>query len=501
MQSKSVADSVGLFNVTHLDPGEYIVNVQASGFKTLSQEKVVVGVDSTVRIDCKLELESEVQHITITSSPTELKPEKTDVATQIGEHTIATLALPNHNLSQLYLGVPGVLANFWQTPNEENPSEFQKTTVNGQYFNTGVYMIDGISGVAYGFSGFQVIVPPQDAVEKIKVTTADYDPEFGTSAGIVAQYVTKSGTNQLHGSVYWFNRSKFSFAADPFTEKIPGTGPEGKGTGPAPFNQNEGGFSLGGPIKKNKMFLFGDYRFVRRLEGHSTIGTVPNDAFRTGDFSAFASTYPIFGPLTGDPDGTGRTQISCNGVLNMICPDLIDPAAAEVIAIVPHANLSQGTDNNFLGSGTVPFSTNSWDARYDWDVSEKDKFFVRYSFMSSNLSDPPLLGKEAGGPSLGGLSAQVTHTHNHNGAINFTHTFSSSMLAEFRGGLTRFKLGGLQYDSDLNTSNQVGIPNINTGAPYTGGLVNLQILGPAGTFYVGPYGAIPRIDTDTNCER
>src|SRR5438034_2751118 len=401
------SDSTGLYLITNLNPGTYAVTVEAAGFRRFVQENVVLRVDSTIRIDAHLVLGELTQEVSVTEAPDMLKTEKTDVGQAIAEHEVQSLPTTGRNLSKLYNLTPGVVQNFFQIGAGENPSEFNGTLVNGQFFGNSEYEIDGVTDTAYGFSGFQIIVPNQESVQEMKITTADYDPEYGSSAGMVAQYVTKSGTNDVHGSVFWFNRNKFSFAADPFTEKIPGTGKDGKGFGPAPFNWNQGGFSLGGPIKKNKMFLFGDYQLTRTRQGGSLTATVPNDAFRAGDFSALAATNPIFDPLTGNPDGTGRQPFSCNGVLNVICPDRISPVATKILGLLPQANLSQATDVNYAGGGTVLFNQDQFDIRHDWNISDQDKFFARYTYFSAFLDNPPLFGKKAGGPAIGGLSPQT----------------------------------------------------------------------------------------------
>jgi hypothetical protein len=496
VQNRAVTDSAGLYDITHLNPGVYAVAVEAAGFKRFIQRHIVLAVDSTVRVDPKLELGAVTQEITVTASAAELKAEKTDVAAVVSEHEIDSLPMPNHNITKLYLTAPGVVNNVWQVPNTEQPSEGLQTSVNGQLWGANDFMVDGVSNQDYGWSGFQVIVPPQDSVQELKVTTGDYDPEYGSAGGMIAQYVTKYGTNDLHGSVYWFNENKFSFAANPFTEKIPGTGPEGKGTGPSPFNENVGGFSLGGPIKRNSMFLFGDYRLDRRLTGGELLTTVPNNAFRNGDFSAFASTNPIFDPLTGNPDGTGRQQFSCNGVLNIICPDRIDQVSKNLINLLPPPNLNQNTDLNFLGSGSALFSTDEIDERYDWNISQKDKLFVRDSFMWSYLYGPGVFGSVAGGPAIG-LNSSTVRTHNNLFSLNFTHTFSPSLLTEVRAGLTRFVLNGYQNDANLRTDDQVGIPNINTGSLITGGLSPISVAGPLGSFSMGIGGSIPRLERST----
>jgi len=504
IQRKTATDSQGFYNVTHLDPGDYSIYVVAPTFKSTLVEHVTLGVDSTVRTDVKLAIGAVAQEVKVTASEDMLKAEKTDVAGTISEEEIQNVPLPNHNVSKEYLTVPGVLAGFWQIPTVENPSEFENTTVNGQFFNISDYLIDGIADVAFGFSGFQVIVPPQDAVQEMKVTTADYDPEFGSSAGMVTQIVTKSGTNDLYGSLYWYNRN-------PFTEKIPGTGPTGNGTGPAPFNQNEGGGSLGGPIRKDKMFFFGDYRLMRRVQRGEVLQTVPNDAFRNGDFSAVAATNPIFDPLTGNPDGTGRTQFSATAgenpactsggsCLNIIPLNRFNAVSQNLLALLPHANINQGLTNNREDLGFSDFDTDEIDGRYDWDFTQKSKFFVRYSYMWTYDDNAAIWGT-AGGPDIGGLGAQVPRTGNTNAAINYTHIFSPNLLAEVRGGFTRFSNHSYQPDSTLDTSTQVGIPGVNLGGPLYGGLAEIDGDGPvSGGWFLGIQGAVPRLDNDNTWE-
>ncbi len=497
--TKRTTEASGLYLITNLLPGTYRLVVEAPGFQRSVQDNIALSADSKATVDVQLRLGAVSQEVTVTSAPAMLKTEKTDVAAVLTERQVEALPTISRNVSELYNLVPGVIKNFFQIGKGENPSEFNGTLVNGQFFGNSEYQIDGITDTAYGFSGFQIIVPNQDSVQEMKITTADYDPEYGSSAGMVAQYVTKSGTNDLHGSAFWFNRNKVTFAADPFTEKIPGTGKEGKGFGPAPFNYNQGGFSLGGPVKKNKMFWFGDYQFARTRQGASLTATVPNDAFRAGDFSALAATHPIFDPATGNPDGTGRQQFSCNGVLNVICPDRISPVAQKLLGLLPRANLSQATDVNFAGGGTTLFDSDQFDVRHDWNVSDKDKFFARYTYLSTLLNNPPLFGTAAGGPAVGGLSPQTGNTRSQSVALNYTHTFSPSLLAEVRFGGARFRLDGFQADAGLKTDDQVGILGINTGDRLTGGLAGIGVAGPVGGWFMGIQSGvgIPRLDRTT----
>lgn len=498
--TKRITESSGLYVITNLPPGVYSVKVEAPGFQKYIQENVTLSVDSKVEVNTQLKLGAVTEEVTVTGAPPILQTEKTDVAVVMDEMKVESLPVVGRNVTELYDLVPGVIKNFFQVGKGENPSEFNNTMVNGQFFGNSEYQIDGITDTAYGFSGFQIIVPNQESVAEMKVTTADFDPEYGSSAGMVAQYVTKSGTNEIHGSAFWFNRNKVTFAADPFTEKIPGTGKNGKGFGPPPFNWNQGGGGIGGPIKKNKMFAFGDYQFTRARQGASLTATVPNNAFRNGDFSALAGTNPIFDPLSGNADGTGRIPFSCNGVTNVICPSRFSPVAQKLLGLLPGPNLSQGTDVNYAGGGTALFDTDQFDVRYDWNISDRDKFFVRYTFLRSLLDNPPLFGAVAGGPAVGGLSPETADTRSQQVALNFTHTFSPSLLGEVRLGVARFRLDGYQADSNLKTDDQVGIPGINTGSPLTGGLAGIGVAGPVGGWNMGIQSGvgIPRLDRTTS---
>ncbi|HXJ91689.1 MAG TPA: carboxypeptidase regulatory-like domain-containing protein [Terriglobia bacterium] len=499
--TKGSTDTSGLYNVTHLLPGEYRVSVEAQGFKRFTQEHVTLQVDSTVRVDCVLQLGAVSQEVTVTAATPQLKTEKTDVSRDLNQQTVEALPVVAHNLTKLFDLVPGAIENFLQIGEGETPSGATSITVNGMWFGANDYLIDGITDLACCFSNQIVFAPNQDSVSEVKMSASNYDPEFGNSAGLIAQYVTKSGTNEIHGSAWWTNMNKATFAANPFTEKIAGTGPNGKGLGPAPFNQNQGAFSLGGPIKKNKMFIFGDYQLLRREETDAITATVPVAAWRAGDFSGLAKTNPIFDPNTGNADGSGRTQFACGGVANVICPDRISTVATNLVNLLPLPNIGQDSANpydvNYVGSGKTSFRTDQFDVRWDYNITDKDKIFIRNTYMYSDLLTPGLFGTVAGGPPTGGLAAEAVPTHNDQLAINYTRTFSGNLLAEFRGGLLRWHLQGYTPDANLETNNTVGISGLNLGGPITGGLAGFTIGGPFGSFIEGPGPnnvALPRLD-------
>jgi len=416
VQTKATTDSAGLYITTHLDPGQYTVRAASGGFQTFVQQHVVLQVDSTAKVDAKMVLGQANQQVTVTSGLAELETEKTDVSTTITQHEIDNLPTVNHNPTRLYLDVPGVVPFSFQIGNVEMPSEGSMVDTNGQLWTANNFQVDGIDDLQFGWSGIQFIVPPENSIEELKITTNNFDPEFSSVGGMVAQFVTKSGTNQLHGDAYWFNQNSAFSAANPFTEKVPGTGPNRRGTGPGFLNDNVGGASLGGPLIKNRMFLFGDYRLDKRLTGGNLLATVPNNAFRNGDFSAAAATNPIFDPATGNPDGTGRTQFPGN----IIPATRFSPVAVNLLKLLPGPNINQNTDTNYLGSGKSPLSTNEFDERFDWNISDRDRFFVRDSYMWSDILVPPVFGTVAEGPPLAGPYATHAKSDNQLAAVSYT---------------------------------------------------------------------------------
>ena len=495
IETSRESDESGRYINTNLPPGTYVVAVEAAGFQRYVQENVILRVDQTVRVDPVLELGAVTEQVVVNAAPPMLKSEKTDVGSYIPETQLQAVPTFGNNLSKLYNTVPGVIQNFFQIGIGENPSEFNATLVNGQFFGNSEYEVDGITNTAYGFSGFQIIVPNKDSVSELKITTASFDPEFGSSAGMVAQYVTKSGTNELHGSGFWFNRNDATFAADPFTEKVAGTGPNGTGTGPAPFRWNQFGGSVGGPIVRNRVFWFTDYQGVEASQGAQLTSTVPNDAFRAGDFSAWPAN-PVFDPASGVADGgTGRSQFTNN----RIPASRVNPVASNLLALLPQANLSQDTQQNFNSGGNVSNSAKQWDVRVDSAVGNSGMAFARYTLAGVFLDNPPLFGAAAGGPAVGGLSPQTGDFRMQHLSTNYTHTFSPTFLTEVRAGFSRFRLDGYQYDAGLSTNTDVGIPNINTDDRLTQGLAGIDVGGPVGGWWMGILSGvgIPRLDRTT----
>src|SRR3954454_1403976 len=274
----------GNYAQRYLIVGKYQVRVEAPGFQAAVENDIPVSVDSEAKVDMKLQLGELSQTVEVTSEAAMLKTERSDVATTYSQKQVAELPVLNRRFTTLQLMTPGV--SLWPVSmtaaQPENPQGSYRLLVNGQSFAGVSHLLDGTDNHD-AVLGWIVINPTLESVTEAKVTTADFDAEFGTSAAAVVSSQTKSGTNAIHGSAFEFIRNDHLQARNPFTQSLPIFGTNGR---VIPVTQwNQFGASIGGPIKKNKLFYFGDYQGTRRNTGASVLLRVHSLAERQGDLS------------------------------------------------------------------------------------------------------------------------------------------------------------------------------------------------------------------------
>jgi outer membrane receptor protein involved in Fe transport len=465
-----VTNDSGAYNIVGVIPGDYVLRIEQKGFKQVIQENVVVKVDSTTRVDGNLETGDVLESVTVSSAPPLLQTERPEISQTISAQQINNLPTVGRNISRLTILVPGASFSSGQLANHpENSTDDFRTNVNGQsYFNTN-RQVDGVDNNE-AVQGQAIVLPTVASLQEIKITTSNYDAEFGQVAGAVIQASTKAGTNEWHGSLFEFNRNSRFFARDPFTEPKKA----------AHYNWNQFGGSVGGPIKKDKLFFFFDYQGARSALGGSILATVPTLAERNGDFSALSNR--IFDPNTGAADGTGRTQF-----LNNIIPTgRLNSAAVNLLKLIPLPTDPTKTDNNYQASAAAAYKQNQIDARVDYNYSERSKFFGRISFFDTSINAPTVFGVMGGGPSFGGLQdVGIATTKSKNIALNNTFMVTPTLVTETRFGLSLLSITELNGDGDLQTASQVGIPNINQNTVFTNGLPGFTVGGPVTGFTFG----------------
>ncbi len=307
-------------------------------------------------------------------------------------------------------------------------------------------------------------VPPSDAIETVNVVTNSFNAEQGNAGGAAVNVIVKSGTNRYHGDAHWAHTDQ-NFAARNYFQTDPKLFPKKNRN-----NQNQFGGAVGGFIKRDKLFFFTDYERTtqRQLAGPDT-RTLPTAAMITGDFRNLPGNPIIYDPTTGNNQGANKQQVSCNGVLNVICANRIDPAAQAMIKLLQpligqEFSTSNGL-NNWTGSSTALFNRDNADGKVTWVVNPATNIFGRYSFSKTLVYDPPLLGAAIGDATNGGQLGNAPGLVQSVG-LGATHTFTPTLLVDWNFGFTRQRLGSTFDLVSANGLNDLGIPGTNNaGAP------------------------------------
>jgi Carboxypeptidase regulatory-like domain len=500
----------GNYVFADLPPGTYTVTAQQTGFKRASRVGVDLLVNSTERVDLVLAPGNVSESITVEAETPILQTERADTGRKL--ETILTENIPlgtNRNYQNLLNIVPGTTRATFQHSQFFNASNSLQTEVNGQLRQGNNYQIEGIDdNERTGL--LQIVVPPLEAIQTVDVSTSNYDAELGRANGAVTNVILKSGTNNFHGAAYEFVRNNYFNARNFFDPSV----------GHLAYNYFGG--NIGGPIKKNKLFFFGDYLKVYDHEANTNLITIPTVAFRSGDLRT--STTPIYNPYSGNANGTGRQQFlatstpglatvpgpngpvdafnaACTnaaGCLNVIPSALIDPISTKLMNLIPAPNLP-GTASNYFA--LLPFhkDTDFVDAKIDANLTEKDRLSGRFSYQRPQILQAPIFGI-AGGPAQGnfeGSGFQNTYST----GINYNRFFSQTLVAEFRVGVAWYHNEAHNTDFGTNTSQTLGIPGVNLDKTITSGIVGVTING--GTFsnpLIGFSASLPWVRSETNID-
>lgn len=449
-------NSDGNYNQTRLIPGKYKIKVEQSGFKASVVDEIVVNVDTAATVNVSLQAGAVSEEVTITAEAPLLKTDRADVATTFETRQVTDLPILDRNFTKLILLTPGTQQLQWQHAASENPQGSTQTMVNGQHFAGTGYQLDGTEN-RDPILGIIVVNPNFEAIGEAKITSQNYDAEFGQAIAGVVSVSTKSGTNDIHGATYLFRQNDVLQARNPFSQSrrdsltgkfIPDT------------LRNQFGGAVGGPIVKDRWFIFGDYDAIRSKTGGSRLLTVPTAAARTGDLSAYGVN--IFDPATSvfnaGGDLTARTQF--NG--NRIPTARLSPQALNVLRLIPLPNAPgrlNGTADNYVASGIEGFDKDGFDIRSDFRASEKLSMFGRYSYADFSRNGPTAFGA-GGGPELVSLGG-TSKVRNQSVAYGFDYTWSSTLVTDFRFGFFRYKVNVLPFDFGKKTAEEAGIRGLN----------------------------------------
>jgi hypothetical protein len=449
----------GTYTFSSLKDGTYNVTAELQGFRKVVRQNVRVDVNTTMRVDLSLELGQVTEAVTVAAETPILQTDRTDTGRILESKMVSELPLTfNRNFQSLLITVPGVSRPHREHSQFFNSQDSLRFEVNGQPGMASNTLIEGLDdNQKTGL--LQVIIPAADALETVSVTTSNYDAEFGRSGGAVTNVTLKSGTNDVKGSAFFFGNNDKTNASDYFTHLK------------APTKFVNGGFTLGGPIVKGKLFFFGDYQRTLDNNGYVVRATVPTLKMRNGDFSEVASK--IYDPLTGDLTGANRVAFDNN----QIPQGRISPIARRLIGFIPAPNIAGAPlgQNNYQKAQTREKTTDGFDTKINYALSQKDSFSYRLSFMRPVVFDPGLYD-QYGGPANGGFAGTGTNT-SYSSAGTWTRVFDNKTVLDVRGGLNYYHNVTATTAQGLNTSTEVGIPGANLGDDYTSGLSQISIGG------------------------
>jgi hypothetical protein len=449
----TVTNETGSYTIASMEPGVYKVKVERPGFKQFQSDSVEVSINSTVRVDARMAVGAVTDSIQVAAEGAVLKTDRADLNIQIANTQVENLPLTiDRNYQGLMALVPGATEPTTTGSLQGNPQGALQYNTNGQNLRANSDQVDGTINNQINTQARIVLAPPAEAIQVVDVTTNAYDAEHGRATGAIVNVVLKSGTNQLHGSVFEYNVNS-ALKAKNALSILP----------PPPANMNQFGFTFGGPIRRNRTFFFMDYQGGRDHRPGNALLSLPTADYRSGNFNAASTT--LYDPATGvTATGANRDPFPNNSIplarFNM--------ASVNVLKLLPVPNTS-GRVNNFAVTGSAVQDRDAFDVKVNHNFTDRTQAFVSYSYFVADTTEVPAFG-DLGGPGTDGVTNPADgFSRNQRFTVNLTHIFAPTLLAEFRaGGLRTITLAQSPLDPDI--ASKVGIPGINRGDLLTSGL-------------------------------
>ena len=444
LTSTTISGKDGLYRIHGLAPGSYEVQAEAQGFKAFNQKGILLSVDQELVVDVPLTVGSSQQSVTVVAEGAQIETTTAQVSSLVNSQTLSDLPLNGRDLFQLTLLQPGVVPTTTANPSPWSTGAFFKAASQGvrpsmfDITEDGADINDpGFNVPVGGPAGVQLGV---DATEEFRVVQNAYSAEFGRNAGANIQYVTKSGTNSYHGSIYDYLRNSVLDARNFFDgPQIPS------------FHRNQFGGNIGGPILKNKLFGFADFEALQQVQGLTDFIDVPDTNARMGLL-----------PSASNP--------------NVLVPITVNPLSAQFLPLWPVPNgpdLGQGVAEWF-GSEGEPVNEYYGMGRLDYNFTPKDHTFIRYTHDHGNLTAP---FESTGTPGFPGLVTDV----NQYAMISWQHQFSNTLFNEAKFAFDRTStLAAPSTVYPLSISIVPGLPLGDINVLGVSGLGNFTIL-PLGT--------------------
>lgn len=502
--STATTNELGYFTVTALPPGNYRVELTKKGFEKVTRS-FELQVAQVAAIDFQLKVGEETQTITVEAGSPVVDAQDSAIGEVVETRQITELPLNGRNFTQLATLVPGASRGVPTGANSatganNNAETFRygqeggaSLSVNGLRPQANNFILDGVDNNE-SLVNTIVFFPPADAIDEFKVQSSVAPAEYGRVGGALVLTSLKSGTNDIHGSAFEFNRNTDLNAKDFFTSPP---------SAPTPgYNRNQFGGTLGMPIFKNKLFVFGDYEGLRLKQPSNTaFATVPTDLMRTGDFSELlcggAATCPASTGISSPIkilDPTTGLQFMGNGAQpNVIPTNRINTVGQAYLKLFPEPNCTNAQNsacgslfNNYTSTAKIIENWNDFDIRSDWVINEKNSLFGRFSRGRADQVHSTLFPDL---PSCAGFGCGTNFNHPYGYSIGMTSILSPTFVNEARVGFVRTDYGYLNPFNGEDICTTIGIVNCNT--PLLGGIAliggynsQIQYTGDGGPYLI-----------------
>jgi hypothetical protein len=453
ISSTAKTDSSGLYILTGLRPDSYTVRVEAAGFRKEETKSVVLAVSQQATLNFTLKPLGVLTTVEVTTAAPLLDTESAAIGTDVTNEYVRDIPLYNRSFFGLVFLAGGVTETTGSGINDNYPTGTNFVS-NGQRNATAEVTLDGspISAPEQGEGGNSNVYyqPSVEIVQEFKVQNNSFSAEFGNNGGTLVNIVLKQGTNQLHGSGWWYGqRSQFD-ARDFFN------------TGDKPDHvRDQYGFALGGPIIKNHTFFFVDFEKVRQRDPVNIEGVVPTDLERAGDFSqSLANVNGIFDPCPGNTDPAFVCPHNrfpgdkIEGINPVTGTPYIDPIGQAILNLYPHANIPDASfpDPNFRTVALANSPTWQFDVKLDHQITDKQKISGRYSRLHNEYTVPTIVGNGDQGDGV------LYLTTAQNGNAEYTWSLTPTALWTSRFSVDRVHAPGIS--NNYPTLSDVGLPAI-----------------------------------------
>jgi hypothetical protein len=481
LKRQATTDPTGRYRVLDLPEGTYTIDVSASGFRPLKKTNITVIIGQVNEQDLQLEVGALTQEVTVQGTAAVLQTQKADVHTTISSYAVENLPVNVYrNFQMIEVLAPGVFSdsaiknNYPNSP-ADTPDRSLSINTNGLPERINTTRVDGATNIFVWLPNHMLVVPPIDTIQEVNVQTSTFDVEKGLTAGAATDVVTKSGTNEIHGTLYGFHtdqaldaRNLFYYAPKKGKHII-----------------NNDGATLGGPIKKNKLFFFGNWDLLAERTAEVIYDLIPPMNYRGGDFNSAlglplvdatgkpitvctteGATVPlqqgmVFDPATGDPNtAVGRCVFSSGGKLNVIPQNRLNQGAQNYWALLPAPNMpgpfTSTITSNYFGSKVADFTRNEFTAKIDWNRSDRHTIWGKWTGQNFNYNEPFDF------PEAGGSGAGPNHQFAQTLTIGHTWTMSPNLVLTGHLGFTRMSEHAVPpgYGKPLGIS-VLGIPGTN----------------------------------------